>query len=470
MSELVKRDRAVEGRETGTKTDCFEITNAAGEKICTVGIEFLERANSAGERLATKIEISNPKTGEQINLAELVSIPDVLIYLGDKQPLDASHFDIRKREVHSSLPKNAFDFAVLLHELGHADQMHEEKWQDLGTFARMGSVVLSPNDFEAIFSYLKISSSEDYGTLGILKPEVVTEALILLDRYREVTKALQLIEHRNDQVVRQAKQQEEKFFLDRFKVSPDEINRWVVECAKSKSESEKEAVVDQMRAAGVLIDQVEFFPEDEGSADVDLATRRQMVMDRLSKLIDRQDLEVVVDFPEEDLDLAVAQVILDIDNGRQLLLPIVIKASQAEIRDYQDQQEDLRRQNDQLSEKMGILRAKIAKIKNEDVQKWFKANLADLKEEARRPRRLEERDATRRALIWLRQLKQEFGIDLLQDIKIESQFDEDSLHCLITTTAPDELKKALSSYGATSRQMKRGKLKPELPERKQKAA
>ena len=178
----------------------------------------------------------------------------------------------------------------------------------------------------------------------------------------------------------------------------------------------------------------------------------------------------MIDFSDDFPRVAIAQLIFfDPETKSEVLLPITFEVSPDKIRTYQLETEEFRRKNETLLEEMANIEEKI-KLLREEIDTWFTNNNADLIEEFKRPRRLEERDATRRALVWMRNLKQEFDIDLLQDVVTELTWDTVTPGCLGVTNAPAELNKALTTYSAASRQMKRGKLKPKLPEKLKKVA
>lgn len=453
----------------------IEIVNSSGEKMCQVKIEAGDEINEDGDCLVTDFELQYFGSEFGVKLSELVDLSKIKIYFSSKREVGKSYYNNKTKEIFSVFPKNASDVATILHELGHAQQMQEVGWQKVNAFSGLKVSMFTPDDFENIFGILAIM--EKYQAIGILSEEAKLESQDILKKHQEFRSSLTALEIENKLQVDGARRLEHQFTWQHVGFTASDLVRWQVEYDQAQTSPDQEKVVTEMRSAGLLIDKTEVIDEE----NPDEQSHRQLAFEQFGKIAARlihqksgetlvDGFDVMIDFSEDHPETAIAQLIFfDLETESEVLLPITFKVASEEIKAFQDQDAEFRQKDETLLEKIAVIEDKI-KLLKEEIETWFIGNEADLVEEFKRPRRLEERDATRRALVWMRKLKQDFDIDLLQDVFTEPSLDEFVPGCLGVTNGPAELKKALVTYGATSKQMKRGKLKPKLPEKLQKVA
>lgn len=457
----------------------YEYENAEGNYVCTAEVMLQE------------IPAADRKNG----MEDWRELKDLRLYKKDEpdsQPLDVLA-ETNKHNVRifvdpqSTRPKylhkariahvppldNLFGLTVTMHELGHADQMMDDN------ISPYGSLYLKKKQLES-FS----AESMQYHIQRVLKlvPElegkinqkVHAELVAAADKGRDVRKIEQQIsdtEHTKDKYF--AALLLNNVFTDEFL---QKLFSLTLENPGQKPEpAEVTALLEEL--GFIFSDQAPIDSQEEDSSFYDFALDEEPeAIDGLpllprSTISDSDSVYGAMYDLKRNLSPSNCALEYDEENQRAILrfsskhLMGASDQYQCQIaftltpEKFQSQMDAQAEADRQIAE---LLRVKTKELEQLKEQTQMLREHPDIQKIMFLPRYIKERDATRRALLWLRSFKKENGIDLLSSFKMQersrSNHDDDCSSAtqagmedpdeLITTTPRQEVDKALKKHGA----------------------
>ncbi len=390
------------------------------------------------------------------------------------------------------------NIAVLLHELGHAKQHTESRFEDIARFNNAGNVP-SPEVLERVVKEIPqvraVISDEDITAWSQFTQELreaqQNQADLIADaELRKYGKEISLREAyletmRSSGVVES---------LQNLVKNVDE--EWTRRIAVGAPPEEMAAVwaeisqkiTDECERLGLMFDDsppaIADDPNLETAPSVRYASRglkKYEVPFQLKSILaafnDTPIIKSINPSREGDQEMILVTIPAQI-NGQQknLFFRIYVNAETEEAKQLEKCQNDLWDDESALTLARQHLDERVRQIQAEAEQTWNRVNNA-----LRLPQRMLERDATRRALQWMHDIRLETGVDLIGSATDEAKHfvptgmqtsipvpfgacAEDAISALqeilrVSETeagsAGPQLKKALSSYGADTKQMRK---------------
>lgn len=434
------------GEKRESMRETYEYRDAEGKLICTAEAEYGPLgpddakdfdANDLGtEKISGRLLKSLRLVGEkgEIDLVELAQASDIKIIVSDKRlgnyefrekaekPAESAGGYVEKSDRVLVPPlENLLDVGIALHELGHAAQYKDEAFsgiKDLYAVGKdpIGSVSLSRLDeikaalpetrtLAPMLAELKSLREELEGKtaeirdkkseISSIESRLKKDVAKFMDRTLPFSQELKEVSYDSKPEARKALEKMGFMVSDVVAVAPKKMSGGGFTFGKSdrKGKSELPSLnEDDLSAGGLSVIETALFrsfPIEEAQIDYDPGARSLSLKlpAPFSYGTERKSVSLKVPYPPEDF------------------------AALQEIRNA-------------ASEKIGAVQAEISRLE-EDVAAARKGlesidASGEFKKLAKAPQRILERDATRRAFLWLRKVKQVTGADIFRQVKAEA--------------------------------------------------
>lgn len=381
-------------------------------------------------RKTGKIMLRKDDTSEPVDLLEFIKqnsdlrdgFPDLFVA---QQRL--SNYESTTGKVVVPPIESSIDIAVLLHELGHSDQLTEGRFKALGSWSDPETIT-SPEQAMEAFDQLK----DSVASLPIDK--VKGEAALLM---KDADKLKEDIRDTSEKIKILKKQ--ESLLRGGIFLDATEVALWLQKLDASKSDQESKDIVGEITKR---LQERGFVFEDNAlslveapkkslagrlgrsvkSSEAEIQTKeasKKLSKDEFTPSLARQMLRFMGDLTEEECNVLpdgsfklLKSVILD--DGQKRFLSARAKLSP-------DQQFALVGQILKLEDKRYGEQFKFSQLEKEAEEKEISI-LKLLEPYTSLPQRLMERDATRRAIKWMVKLRERFGIDLSGKIDLPPNY------------------------------------------------
>lgn len=499
MSEHPRREtggKTPESREEERVTREFEYRdskgNLLGRGVAELGTEEFDadfrtlEGETGKARELRSFVILGEKDGNpvEIDLLSLFNPHDVKVLVATEHLENYSYSDERKRVLAPPL-ETPLDVGVLLHELGHADQYHEERFKEIVRLYRKekdlrgGKVcydkimdILS----EVIRAVPEVAQVMDEEGLEQLR-RLDVKRRETFDARREINRRMDALDRREAQLMPKtfAAMLEKALPLDTFEeeavILDEDIADHEGDTAYAAARLEK--MLQGLEAAGFRFHDAEVRDVEIG----DGLTKTLVPMTRERTKRDVRTMTGVVHHVtksasafdteyEYDADRNMLRIRFEPTSSPELCGMHVDLELEMSVDTYEDVMSEL----DAIAAEIKELEAKtdaiIRTVRSGEAAQVTLIRHMNIRDIASVPTRMMERDATRRALQWLRKVRREVGVDFLarHEVRAETAIQwryrvptcEDSvdqnLHTedvrTIQTTVREDLKAALRTYGA----------------------
>jgi hypothetical protein len=426
-SEGVLARPAISRSETeDTMIERRAFCNERGEVICYMLAEREKQNDTVdtssgpvtGKRLV-RLELAHPSTGKNIDILSLIRLSDISVHVSNERVSEYCYSSKASRVIVPPL-ETAIDLAVLLHEFGHASQDTEK---ELSSIVKMHNQLgylpshLSLPMLETIeaareaFPFLRNVFDETY------KPRLV-ELLCFNSDALELHNKLYLAGNRK-RLIEKEKSEKERELSSSIGL---EVRDTCLPFAREWRSIEKD-LLSVSRA-----NQME-----------DLQNRKQLLLGKVCHALDTSDLSwenlnelfnVLFVQRKKDIVFSVTRISgseVEVSLAHILGRPITIRLHggdflvdaallhqevELSVKKEADVKKEIELKNERLEELKDELQRKTAALRR-DIPVIFEINNLF--------RRFLERDATRRAFLWIKEILNQTGIDLLQPMLVEKR-------------------------------------------------
>lgn len=506
MSEHPRREtggKAPESREEERITREFEYRDSEGKLlgrgIAELGTEEFDAAYRTLEgepgkaRELRSFMILGEKDGNpvEIDLLSLFNPHDVKVLVATEHLQNYSYDDEKKRVLAPPL-ETPLDVGVLLHELGHADQWHEERFKKIvRLYGREKDLRGGKARYDRVMDILSEVMRAVPEVVQVMDEEGL-EQLRRLDMKRKETWGARVeINRRMDALDKKEAQLMPKTFAAMLeKALPlGTFEEEAVILDEDIADHEGDAAYAALRLEKMLqgLEAAGFRFHDADVRDVEIAddftktlvpmTREWIkkdvrtmtgVVHHVTKFASSFDTEY-----EYDADRNMLRIRFEPTSSPELCgmhVDLELEMSVDTHKDMMSELDDIAAEIRELEAKTDAIIQTVSSVEAAQVSLFRHMNIHDI---ASVPTRMMERDATRRAFQWLRKVRREVGVDFLARHEVRAKTTrqwkyrvptcEDSvdqnLHTedvrTIQTTVRADLKAALRMYGAdTSRLFK----------------
>jgi hypothetical protein len=401
-----------------------------GKPVAELNYELRDDLSHLGVWTLEKLSFKSPDGNREIRLDEILLVGETKILIS-KVRLENYHYSPVESSVLAPPLESGLDIGVLLHELGHAVQSREEQWQkySAGYEIRASSVRKYPESalLDAINALEKLRDEE---SLVAVPSEVAQELIENKNIFLKADRSTNWREGGHSAFEEQMKLKDE-FIHEHFPATKQDLDGWI-----NTLESGDETVLEELKRVGIFLSSLEdrtFVPDyhdldqHDSSSDADRAKilkdpqeMRRIQIDVLRQLRDALFSEPNDETPESNAlfyiprphgDQVFVEFTVDSHHRIRANIPFRLTATQDEYQEFARQMSELEEKQIKLARAYKQLQADNERLYQNTLD-LFLANEDVLARDLERPRKMIERDATRRALVWLRELKQKHGIDL----------------------------------------------------------
>lgn len=401
-----------------------EIRDQKGELVVILEMELRDYPSRIGVFKLENLVFKSVDGQNSVRLQDLVPFSDTKILINKVRKNNYSSNPVN-HEVSAPPMETGLDIGVLFHELGHAVQDTDERWSKYrftnGIYAASVRNYPQTSLFDAIGLLESMKTDE---LLTAVDPDVAQQ---LINNRNEFSKESKVGSWRDGgyNFHEQKIKLQDDFLSEHFGATKVDLDSWI-----SRLVAGDDTAFEEMKQVGIFLTSIEdcsYLKSD----DVQLKTVQEQIkndpnelrrvqIDALRQLRDalfvplgddtaRQNIWIRIKKPSDEMVFAEANT--DFSRGLTFNFPIRLTAS---LEDYSD----FIRQTDELDEKH-IQASEAYKLRNQAQDQLYRrtlelflANEQPLIVDLDRPHKMIERDATRRALVWLRELKQKYSIDL----------------------------------------------------------
>ncbi len=402
--------------------DRIELKNEKGEVVCIMDREIEaqkisdKRINRTGRRLK-KVTLQHPTTGEKIDILALANSHNTEILMSETHSMNYG-FEQKANVAFVAPIQTVIDLAVLLHELGHVDQFHDKTLEEVTQRANPGPINRDP-DLPGIEEVVKAREAFPFMREAIgddVMSELEEIQRLNERRFSLITHAAKLEAIRN-QAIKERRAREEgacatirgqlrtlfgRYWrkLEHFEEMKGELDREKEE--QIRAEREKILVTFQKALAcseftWENVRALEEFAYTSGPPEHPLVFSEVQV----NKIT--VSLESIIGQPaslvmEDEFDVECLNMDIPIlEKWRSIELD-----SEAKAAPYIAEGTQVRHEWSQRREALKAHSPILVQVENVFVQ-------------------FLERDATRRALLWIKEIYERIGVDLLQPMLIEKK-------------------------------------------------
>ncbi len=401
-----------------------EIRDQKGELVVTLEMELRDYPSRLETFQLENLVFKSLDGQKNIRLQDLVPFGETKILIS-KTRINNYHCNPIKNIVLGPPLETGLDIGILFHELGHAIQDTEEYWFKYR------------NGYEVDASKVRNHpQSSLLGAINLLKLMKADGSLIATNKET----AQQLINNR-DEIIKESETgswrdagydiHEQKmnlqnnFLSEHFGATKVDLESWI-----SRLVAGDDSAFEEMKQVGIFLTSIEdhsyLEPDDDQLRIIqeqiknDAKELLRVQIDALRQLSDsllvpldddtiRQHIWISINKPSDDR--IFAEVNTEFAKGLAFNFPIRLTASIEEYSDFIRKANELDEEQIRASEAYKSRKESKEQLYQQTLE-LFLINEEDLVIDLDRPRKMMERDATRRALVWIRELKQNYGIDL----------------------------------------------------------
>lgn len=403
----------------------FDYYDEKGELICSAVIEFEKFRDEAGKRvrsLVLKGELDGRPT--EVDLMEMTdAIKNEVSMVMSKERLPNYHYNSVDKITFVPPLETALDLAVALHELGHAGQFHDERFAPLNKLyglekrekplldkiATVRATIPEIQEFITEKDLVMISSMSDtISQRNIELMKLNSRANVL--QTQETTNRFLYIDDLLDSRLEELTSLYEEAY-SRLRSIPKDAPEY-----KDTEKNEIAKLIKKMEKMGFIFAKKQ---EDPSISDTPFLSKDDITsiewVNKLTQITFSSYYILGDKYLDSEKKLTSFHRLTSPD--RETILVIVAsRVSKEKYEKYAAEQKNLERDINKIKQEKLVIEEEKKRLQ------IAKENIMDslhIKDLPALPTRMMERDATRRAFQWMRELRQKYGIDLFKSVRVK---------------------------------------------------